>query len=174
MVTAHRPVSPPVIVRKTIDVSAIEIPNEDAPAEAAVIPPRIILVLDDDPASRKLLKRRLGREGYEVREASDASGAVSAMDGVRVDLAIVNCSVREEGEKAVRALRSVDPELMVLVLSEMPASAETSEKLLILPTPSRVLAVVESVRDLMSQDRPLSSSARTTAAVRGSLGAFSE
>jgi len=110
---------------------------------------RIILLLDDDPASRKLLKRLLNREGYAVREASDAGAAVEALRGTGMDLAVVNLSVCEEGEQAVRVLRSVSPELSVVVVSETATLLETTEKLLILPKPSRVFAVVESVRNLM-------------------------
>jgi ActR/RegA family two-component response regulator len=110
---------------------------------------RIILLLDDDPASRKLLKRLLNREGYAVREASDAGAAVEALRGTGMDLAVVNLSVCEEGEQAVRVLRSVSPELSVVVVSETATLLETTEKLLILPKPSRVFAVVESVRNRM-------------------------
>jgi DNA-binding response OmpR family regulator len=111
---------------------------------AAVPPQRTILLLDDDPALRKLLSRLLNREGYQVREASSA---VEELRVTGIDLAIVNFSDRVEEQKAVRSLRRAYPELMVLVLSEMLALAET-------PRLSSVRMVVESVRDLMS--RPVS------------------
>jgi|SRR5579863_1983092 CheY-like chemotaxis protein len=110
---------------------------------------RIILLLDDDPSLRKLLGRLLTREGYEVREASDCESAVAALRGAGIDLVVINLSVSEESEKAVRALRTVAPELSVIVLTETPAFTPRSERLLILPKPSHVLAVVEGVRDLM-------------------------
>jgi len=120
---------------------------------AAVVPHGIVLLLDDDPALRKLLGRLLHREGYEVREASGAGAPAAELRGTGIDLAIVNLSAREEEEKAVRALRRAYPELVVVVLSETLALAEASGRLLILPRPARAFAVVESVRSLMSQDR---------------------
>jgi CheY-like chemotaxis protein len=122
------------------------------PTPAAVVPHRIILLLDDDPAVRKLLGRLLHREGYEVREASGAVAPAAELRGTGIDLVIVNLSAREEEEKAVRALRKAYPELVVVVLSETLALAEASGRLLILPKPSRAFSVVESVRNLISQD----------------------
>lgn len=136
--TAHHPIPAAVDVPKPI------------PAPAPVVRRKIILLLDDDPALRRLLGRLLGRKGYEVREASDAGAAVAELRGAEIDLAIVNLSARED--EAVRALRSAHPELPVIVLSETLGPVEASEKLLILPKPSRVFAVVEGVRDLMSRD----------------------
>jgi CheY-like chemotaxis protein len=122
------------------------------------VPRPIILLLDDDPAMRKLLARLLGREGYEVREASGASAAAAALRDTEMDLAIVNLSVREEAAQAVRALRSAHSDLMVMVLSEALALRETSEGLLILPggglpAGPGVSAVLQRVRALLSQDR---------------------
>ncbi len=151
---------PVIAVRHTVPLSVmIPLPIEISAGEPAAMetscpPPRIILLLDDDRASRKLLCRLLGREGYQVREAHDPGDAMAALRNAQMDLAIVNLGVCEEGEKAVHeALQSAQPELMVVVLSETQDLAETSEKLMILPKPSRVFAVVESVRQLMSQDR---------------------
>jgi CheY-like chemotaxis protein len=135
--------------------AAVDVPKP-IPAPAPVVRRKIILLLDDDPALRRLLGRLLGREGYEVREASDAGAAVAELGcagiHLEIDLAIVNLSDRDEGDEAVKALRSAHPELPVIVLSETLGPVEASEKLLILPKPSRVFAVVEGVRDLMSRD----------------------
>jgi DNA-binding NarL/FixJ family response regulator len=70
-----------------------------------------------------------------------------------MDLAIVNLSLPEEGETAVRELRNTHPTLIVLVLSETPEIEERSNQLLILPKPSRAIAVIETVRGLMAPHR---------------------
>jgi CheY-like chemotaxis protein len=140
----------PAVVPAAV-VPALEVP-------AVEVPRPIILLLDDDPAMRKLLGRLLGREGYEVREASGAGAAAAALRDTEMDLAIVNLSVREEAEQAVRALRSAHADLMVMLLSEALALRETSEDLLILPGSGLsagpgVSAVLQRVRALLSQDR---------------------
>jgi CheY-like chemotaxis protein len=143
--TLHYSTSPPAAVPRPG-------PN---PVPVLAVRRSIILLLDDDPALRKLLRRLLDREGYEVREAADPVAAAVALGEAEIDLAIVNLSAHEEGEEVVRGLRLVYPELPVIALSETPGLAETSEKLLILPKPSRAFAVVEGVRELMSRDRQL-------------------
>jgi DNA-binding response OmpR family regulator len=137
MVPVHHPIS-----------TATAVP---APELIAIKSRRTILLLDDDPASRKLLRRLLTREGYDVREAPDAGDVVEWRDA-GVELAIVNLSVPEAAEKTIRALRDAYPDWIVLILSETPALEGRSENLVILPKPSRALAVVESVRELMSRD----------------------
>jgi hypothetical protein len=145
LVTAHRAVPAPADVPKPT-VVAVDVPEAIPPAEAAR---KVILLLDDDPALRRLLGRLLGREGYDVCEASDAGAATAELRTTEIDLAIVNLGTRED--EAVRVLRSAYPELPIIALSEPLALAEAPGKLLILPQPSRVFAVVESVRELMSR-----------------------
>ena len=147
MVTVHHPIPGPSFAPRRSAPS--EIPRL---IEVSAVPRRIILLLDDDPALRKLLRRLLDREGYEVREAADAGSGTAALRGTGIDLVIVNLSDGDEGEAAVRGLRRAYPELMVMVLSEAVDLRETSERLVILPRTLRVSAVVNSVRDcLMSQ-----------------------
>lgn len=51
---------------------------------------RRLLVADDDPNIRMLLKHVLTREGYVVLEASDGEDAIHKLKGTTVDLAIVD------------------------------------------------------------------------------------
>ena len=113
-----------------------------SPAPVSVIRPRILL-LDDDPALRKLLRRLLDKEGYEVREASDSDAALAELRGTKIDLAVVNLYAAEQGESAVRALRSASGELTIVVCSE--AAGLQSENVLILPRPSRPFTVVSVI-----------------------------
>jgi hypothetical protein len=124
------PMAAPVVVSSPVPVSAIR--------------PRILL-LDDDPALRKLLRRLLDKEGYEVREVSGCGAALEELRGAKMDLVVVNLNVREESEKAVWALRIAYSELTIVVWSEGAGLLESSENLLILPKPSRPIAVVSAI-----------------------------
>lgn len=115
-----------------------------SPVPAPVIRPRILL-LDDDPALRKLLCKLLNKEGYEVREASDYDAALAELRGTKMDLVVVNLNAAEDGEKAVRALRRAYAELTMVVWSEAAGLGEGSENLLILPRPSRPITVVSVI-----------------------------
>jgi len=126
--------------------------------------PQTILLLDDDPALRRLFSRLLRREGYVVREASDTRGALEELDAGRIDLVFVNFNAPEAGEMAVHLLMSAYSALTVIVLSERVGFAETSQKLLILPKPSRVFEVVQSVREMVSRERQIGNWTKTTLA----------
>jgi DNA-binding response OmpR family regulator len=109
------------------------------------------LLLDDDPALRKLLRRLLKTGGYEVREASDSDAAIAELRGRKIDLVVVNLNTGDEGKQAAQVLRSVCPELVIIVLSETVGLAETSERVLILPKPSRPFAVIQSIRQVLTK-----------------------
>ena len=49
-----------------------------------------ILVADDDPVIRKLLEKRLGREGYEVTVAADGVEAARLLDAMSFDVVITD------------------------------------------------------------------------------------
>jgi CheY-like chemotaxis protein len=117
------------------------------PVPASPVRPRILL-LDDDPALRKLLRRLLDKEGYEVREASDVGAALEELRGAKMDLVVVNLNAAEEGEKAVWALRIAYAELTIVVCSE--AAGFQSENVLILPRPSRPFTVVSAITQALA------------------------
>ena len=128
---------------------------------APVVPQRVLLI-DDDPALRKLLTRLLKRGGYAVCEASDSGAAMSELRATKMDLVVVNLGTGDEGEQAAQELSSVYPELIIIVLSETVGLAETSEKLLILPKPSRAFTVVQSIRQVLTNERQTGNGVHTT------------
>ncbi len=126
-----------------------------------LVQPRILL-LDDDPALRKLLRRLLHKEGHEVHEVSDGDAALAELRAVKVDLALVNLSAGEEEGWAVLALRSAYPELTVVALSE---KREPSENLLILPKLSRPFAVVSFIVQTLEGAAERSEVCRTSSVI---------
>jgi DNA-binding response OmpR family regulator len=109
----------------------------------------MILLLDDDPAMRKLVARLLSREGYEIREASDDAGAMGELTAEKVDLVLINLSAADAGEKAVHTLRTAHAELPIVVLSE--GLRESSENLFVLPKLSRPVAVVSFIAQTLEE-----------------------
>lgn len=107
-------------------------------------------MLDDDPALRKLLRRLLVREGHEVHEVSDGAAALANLRAVKSDLALVNLSAAEEEDRALPALRTAFPQMIIVALSER---SEPSEKLLILPKLSRPFAIVSFVAEALERRR---------------------
>ena len=85
-----------------------------------------ILVVDDDPHIRELVQVFLHNEGFEVVEASDGVDALSKLDSVKVDLAIIDIMMPNmDGWELCRELRATF-DIPILMLT---AKAETNHKL---------------------------------------------
>ncbi len=66
-----------------------------------------ILVIDDDPEIRHLLRACFEREGYRVSEAGDAAGARAVLDRGNVSLVTLDLTLGgEDGLKLARELRA--------------------------------------------------------------------
>ena len=80
-------------------------------------PPLRVLVVDDEPPIRKLLRMGLGTEGYDVVEATNAKGALESL-GQRTDLVILDLGLPDmEGLDLLRRMRALNEAVPIVVLS---------------------------------------------------------
>jgi DNA-binding response OmpR family regulator len=85
-----------------------------------------ILVVDDDPHIRELVRVFLRNAGFEVVEASDGVDALAKLDSAKVDLAVIDLMMPNmDGWELCRELRTTF-DIPILMLT---AKAETSHKL---------------------------------------------
>jgi DNA-binding response OmpR family regulator len=85
-----------------------------------------ILVVDDDAHIRELVKVFLHNDGFEVIEAADGMEALSALNSVKADLAIIDVMMpKMDGWELCQELKAIF-DLPVLMLT---AKGETSQKL---------------------------------------------
>ena len=76
-----------------------------------------ILVVDDEPPIRRLLRTGLDTQGYEVTDAATGSAALAALDG-KPDLMILDLGLPDmQGLDVLRILRERGSTLPVLILS---------------------------------------------------------
>ncbi|MDW7761214.1 MAG: sigma-54 dependent transcriptional regulator [Acidobacteriota bacterium] len=64
-----------------------------------------ILIVEDDPLQRRLIRRNLEQEGYEVLEAASLREATAAVDSRAVEVAIVDYKL--DGETGIDVIRAV-------------------------------------------------------------------
>ena len=77
-----------------------------------------ILVIDDEPPIRRLLRTGLGTQGYAIVEAGDGAAALSGLEAGGIDLAILDLGLPDmTGHAVLAAIRERWPDLPVLVLS---------------------------------------------------------
>jgi two-component system KDP operon response regulator KdpE len=87
-------------------------------------PPKVLIV-DDEPQIRVLLKATLGRAGYAVTEAADAREALSAKSIDKPDLVLLDLGLPDrDGLELVSALRA-EPRSALIVVS---ARDQTEQK----------------------------------------------
>jgi two-component system, OmpR family, KDP operon response regulator KdpE len=76
-----------------------------------------ILVVDDEPEIRRLLRNTLSVQGYDVLEAATGSEALKAAQRAKPDLVILDLGLPDlDGMEVIRSLRS-ESQVPILVLS---------------------------------------------------------
>ena len=77
-----------------------------------------VLVIDDDPAVRAVIRRLLHNDGWEVIEAADGAEGISMAEIGNIELAIVDVFMPNmDGLEVIRAFRRSNPELPILAIS---------------------------------------------------------
>jgi two-component system cell cycle sensor histidine kinase/response regulator CckA len=111
-----------------------------------------VLVVDDEPAVRRVAVRMLRRLGYEGSEADGGAAALALVreDPARYAVVILDLDMPGmDGRSCLRALRGIAPELPIVISSGLPASelgtlAQTEASGL-LPKPYQLLELSEAV-----------------------------
>jgi len=101
-----------------------------APAVARAVRPATVLLLEDEPRVRMLVRHYLEQLGHSVLEASDAREARGrwAKAAAQVDLLLTDVALPgESGPAVARALQRARPDLPVLFMSAHAATALQSE-----------------------------------------------
>jgi DNA-binding response OmpR family regulator len=72
-----------------------------------MLPTRCVLIVDDEPNVRLMLRTTLESSGYEVREAADGSGALGHLRASACDLVVLDLRMpRMDGMETLRRLRA--------------------------------------------------------------------
>jgi two-component system KDP operon response regulator KdpE len=77
-----------------------------------------ILIVDDEPPIRRLLRTSLASQGFQVSEAADGRGALAEAGRSRPDLVVLDLGLPDmDGADVIRALRGGGNAVPILVLS---------------------------------------------------------
>ena len=123
-----------------------------------------VLIVDNDPAVRRLVRRLLERNGYQVLEAGGAEEAerVWAARGDAVDLVVTDVVMPgTSGVELASRLRSSRPTQPLLFLSAFPGDARVAGLLSrgepLLPKPFSAKALLGKVRETLDAPSPAAS-----------------
>ena len=85
-----------------------------------------ILVVDDEPSHRTMLRAVLTDEGYAVAEASDGTEAIQAVEKEAFDLILMDLRMTAmDGIEALTEIRKISPQVPVLIMTAY-ASVKTA------------------------------------------------
>ena len=77
-----------------------------------------ILVVDDEPPIRRLLRTSLGAQGFQVVEASDAETALALIAAERPEVVLLDLGLPDiDGMEVIRRLRAAGDKTPIIVLS---------------------------------------------------------
>lgn len=77
-----------------------------------------ILVIDDDPAVRSVVRRTLERVGYIVLEAENGAAGLTTAAARPIDLVITDIYMPDvDGIETIQRLREKDPTRLILAMS---------------------------------------------------------
>jgi CheY-like chemotaxis protein len=116
----------------------------------------LVLVVDDEPMLRRVMRRSLERFGFDVVEAADGQQALDLLQRIGEDVSVVlmDWSMPNlSGEETIAGLRRLCPDVPVLVLSGhgslMDEMGETREQIQgFLPKPFRTVGLAAALRAL--------------------------
>jgi signal transduction histidine kinase len=136
-ITLERPADSGAVFLVDLPSAAGDAPaGESSAAEAAPAAPlvkRTILLVDDDPAARRMIKALFGREGHLVEVARNPAQALDMARARNYDLILADMQASARGELFVEVLVNANPGLRerTLVTTEdiRPATEETLTRL---------------------------------------------
>ncbi|MGO9486913.1 MAG: response regulator [Rhodomicrobium sp.] len=77
-----------------------------------------VLVIDDEPPIRRLLRTSLAAEGFEVLEAPNAEKALALIGSAKPDIAILDLGLPDlDGLDVIRGVRDAGSKMPIIVLS---------------------------------------------------------
>ena len=83
-----------------------------------------ILIIDDDPDTRDVLKMTLEAAGHQITVAADGSEGVQAYRANKADLVIMDLYMPgQEGLETIKQLRMEFPEVRIVAISGKPTGA---------------------------------------------------
>ncbi len=117
-----------------------------------------ILVVDDEPTLRAVIRRALMREGYSLLVAEDASRArdLAAGHSGTIDLLVTDVVMPgQSGIELARTLRAERPELAILFISgftfeEAVPGNDASQLIAYLPKPFDTRVLIDKVQELLA------------------------
>jgi CheY-like chemotaxis protein len=90
----------------------------DASVNGLAASRKTILIADDEPAMRRLIRDSLSEKSYEIVEAADGRAVIKMIQNASVDLIITDvCMPERDGLETIQAIRRLRVNTKILAVS---------------------------------------------------------
>lgn len=114
----------------------------------------VILVIDDEPAIRDIMRRTLEGEGYRVWEAPDGMKGLELFNAHPTEIALILIDLhmpRLSGYEVTAAVRKIDPEVKVMVVTGyLPVHPDRLEGVQVIKKPLKINELIRAVEAAFS------------------------
>jgi CheY-like chemotaxis protein len=111
-----------------------------------------LLIVDDDPSIRQLIRRTLERMGHTMIEADNGRDALRQLSGQKIDLVLLDINMPQmEGIQAVQEIRRLFPRVRIIVISGIEMLYLRASELLGAEAAIRKPFHVDELRDAVSR-----------------------
>ena len=84
-----------------------------------------VLIMDDEPDTRRFIKETLEAAGYEVVLAADGAEGMQHYESTRIDLAVIDLFMpKREGLETIKELKRQSPDFPIIAMSGDPSALE--------------------------------------------------
>ena len=119
-----------------------------------------VLVVDDEPHVRHLLRQHMEQCGYDVAEAADGQDAIRQLSDSAFDLVIADIIMPErDGSEVILFLKKEQPHVKVIAVSAHEnelflTSAKGLGAARVFPKPFELADIASAAEDLLLQSQP--------------------
>jgi DNA-binding NtrC family response regulator len=115
-----------------------------------------LLIVDDEPQIRSLLKRLFSRKGYEIIEAPNGQSALSTLREMNGNIAALITDVEMTGMSGLELAKTVQsefPTIPILVLFADPTAEgelkQSTPGIVFVPKPFDLAMLIQTLRNLL-------------------------
>jgi DNA-binding response OmpR family regulator len=133
-----------------MDGFSIKFAAHKTPPPGPALPKASVLLVENKPANRSAYFDGLSRKGYQVISAINGTEAIKQIEGLHLDLAIVNAvSMYSNGKGIIRSIKKVAPSLPIILILQESQSLEDSGADVALALPFTLQKLINRMKPLL-------------------------
>lgn len=133
-----------------MDGFSIKFASHKSSLPGPALPKASVLLVENKPANRSAYFDGLSRKGYQVISAVNGVDAIKQIDGMHIDLAIINAvSLYSNGKGIIRSIKKKAPALPIILILQENQSLDDSGAEVALSLPFTLQKLINRMKPLL-------------------------